>query len=184
MIKTLLLTMVVLLVGSVGAAAQSATPTLIPFTPPPSPTWLPTQTAFPSPGFSTNTPDATVQNAWPTPTRPVFGTPYQIPQLPNLTSPDLNQAEGFDSIGQNNTSTLAAYIVTVIVSFYGWLAVNYQGILRGLRIFSLIMATILSIRWFWKGSKYESGTQGQLTIDSDDAINTMTRRASQRRNKR
>src|SRR5690606_26219379 len=132
--KTLLVILLMLFTGVMVAAAQTDTPV-------PTNTPLPSATPFPTYHWPTLTAIPALSltpKVWATPTRPVLGTAFHPPPPPDLSIPDLNTAPGFDPIGEKNSISLFVYIVYVIVAFYGWLVVNASGLMRAMRIFTII----------------------------------------------
>lgn len=126
--------------------AQSPTDTPTPsLTPSPPPTYTP----FPYGelvdviGTSTNVPALSLTpKPWYTPTRLAPGAAFNPPAL-QLGSPDEGeQAHGFEAISSLNVLKIGVYIATVISAFYGWWQVNFPTVVRGLRMFSILVFLI------------------------------------------
>jgi hypothetical protein len=140
--------------GSADAQAPTTTPT-----PQPLVTYFPTEyhqmfTPYPWAPLTPMPALSLTPRPWATPTRPTFGQPFAAPPLPDLSQPDLNQAYGFDAIGDENTGRLLIYFAEVLIGFYLWLTVNAGEIVRGMRILLIVLFIAYGIYSVWTGSKY------------------------------
>lgn len=120
--------------------------------------------------FLTSTPYPTI--AWPTLTpanlTPVPwmgesnipmtpGGPFDPPDFPDLTNPDLpgvDTPNGFNAINDANIAGFTVYLVDTGISFYRWFAINFPRVIVGARWFILIMMALYGIFFIWRGSRF------------------------------
>lgn len=146
--RRLLLIGLILLIlfSSAAVSAQTATRTPSP-TPSGTPTPMPTFTPYPfddmvgTLGIPSAIPALSLTpKPWDTPTPPPPGAAYTVPHL-QLGTPDPSETvmPGFQAISESNSLRLGIYVAEVAVGFYEWLNVNFNSIVRALRILSLIV---------------------------------------------
>jgi hypothetical protein len=160
-----------LLLVATPALAQTATPTPSGTAASGAAATLNALPTFSLSGSATATPYPTV--AWPTLTpnpnttpRPWAGTgelpmtpggPFQPPDPPSFTNPDLpgvTTPNGFSAINDRNLGAFMVYLIDVGINFWRWLSLNSPRLITAARWFVIIMLVLYGIFWIWKGSKF------------------------------
>lgn len=147
--RLVLVVLVVLVAGVGGIAAQADTPTPSPAVPTPGPTFTPYsfEDMVGTLGIPTPIPALSLTpKAWSTPARVGAGTPFQVPDFPAFGEPGAGEnpvEHGFEAISEVNSLKLGEFFATTAVTFYGWLVVNFPGVVKTLRIVSILLFLML-----------------------------------------
>lgn len=178
------------------APTDTPTPSLTP-TPPPTYTPYPYSGITGLIGTATNIPALSLTpKPWNTPTRPAPGAAFYPPTLVLGSADEVEQEHGFEAISGLNMLKLGGYLATVAVGFYGWWSANFPQVVKGLRIFSIIVFLMAVLYALFKrfapdlvsaANTWRQGEPAQPETDIERAVSRVQAReaaAAERRRQR